>query len=106
MIKDFIESREFAFWLVVNAVYPLLFEYFQDAFEFDTRVILGWVSMALVLSANIYGVVKFVAYRSIYAWTIGLNLIGTIMTSSLSFLFAIPHIPLVVKSLYMMATQS
>ena len=105
MLKAFLRSKEFLWWLAVNAVLPILLIFLIDGIEFQTRVYLGWALAASVLIANATLAIKFNDFRKIFIWTIVLNLISTVAIGSFTIVTAIPEIPFLVESLYLMMSS-
>ncbi len=100
-------AKAFCFWAAVNVLLPIgvTVTPLPDFIPIELRMVEGLVLIFLVLAANIYAIVKFRALRSLFVITILLNLFAAVLLGDLTFVTAIPNIPFLIKSQYMLLMQ-
>lgn len=103
----FIKTREFVFWAVLNAVFPIIVSLIFTAFNFpiDTQAFIAYFSIALILGGNIFALVKFQNFRILFAVTIGLNLLAFLLIGAVSFITSLLDLPFLFDSLANLFSQ-
>ena len=103
----FIKTREFVLWAGLNAVFPIIVSLIFAAFTFplETQSFVAYFAIFAILGGNIYALVKFPKFRVLFAITIILNLLATLMLGDISFVTSIPNLPFLFKSIIDLASQ-
>lgn len=92
---EFIKTKEFKFFAVVNALFPIIVVLIFEAYDFvmETQAFIAYVTILAILAGNIFALVKFPNFRKLFATITILNLLTTLLMGDMSFISAIPHWP-------------
>ena len=104
----FIKSKEFLVWLALNAVFPIcvvmLFSALDFAMEVQRNIVL-FVAL-VIFCGNIFAIIKYRNFRMAFAIIIVLNLFSLVAVGDVSFVTALPYMPLVFSSIYHLILQA
>ncbi|GEM_PF-1335976 len=99
MIKKFLNSKAFIWWLLANAAFPFFYDLTTAALPFEMRMYMGWAAIILVLAANIWLATQHLGFRAIFFWTIGLNLLFTVLVGSITLVDGLWSLPVMISAL-------
>lgn len=104
---DFLKSKIFLLWAGLNAVFPTIVVIIFNAIDLalTTQGNLAFLTVGIILAANIYAIAKHKKYRKLFGITAFLNILSLFLAGDVSFFTAIPDLPFLFESLYQMLVQ-
>lgn len=104
---EYIKTKEFKFFAVVNAVFPIIVVLIFEAYDFalKTQAFIAYVTILAILAGNIFALVKFPNFRKLFTTITILNLLAFVLLSDVSFITFIPDIPFLFKSIIGLIAQ-
>ena len=107
-MSAFLKSRAFHVWIIVNALFPVVCQtaLYAAGFPLEINASLVYLAIGAILFANIYAIRRYPEFRIWFVVMMLLNIIASLLTSSLSFVTAIPSLPVAIDGLYQMIQQA
>ena len=104
---EYIKTKEFKFFVAVNALFPIIVVWIFEAYDFvmETQALIADFTIFAILAGNIFALVKFPNFRKLFATITILNLLAFVLLGDMSFITSIPNLPFLFKSIVDLVSQ-